>query len=31
VAKKAKEIIEKEFSEIHKFCMELSRGRYPVC
>jgi len=30
-AKKTEEIIEKEFSEIHKFCIELSKGRYPVC
>lgn len=27
----AKGIIEKEFSAINKFCMELSRGKYPVC
>ena len=31
VAKKAEEIIEREFSGIHKFCTELSRGKYPVC
>lgn len=31
IARKAEEIFEKEFSGINKFCMELSRGKYPVC
>ncbi|MDI6743881.1 MAG: methionine adenosyltransferase [Thermodesulfovibrionales bacterium] len=31
IAKTAEEIFEKEFSAINKFCMELSRGKYPVC
>lgn len=31
IAKTAKEIFEKEFSQINKFCMELSRGKYPIC
>lgn len=31
IAKKAEEIFEKEFSSINKFCMELARGKYPVC
>lgn len=31
IAKKAEEIFEKEFSAINKFCMELARGKYPVC
>lgn len=31
IAATARSIFEKEFSEIHKFCMELSKGRYPVC
>ncbi len=31
ITKKAEEIFEKEFSSINKFCMELSRGKYPVC
>lgn len=31
IAKKAEEIFEREFSAINKFCMELSRGKYPVC
>lgn len=31
VAKRAEEIFEKEFSEINRFCEELSKGKYPVC
>lgn len=31
VAKKAEEIFEQEFSMINKFCMELSKGKYPIC
>lgn len=31
IAKKTEEIFEKEFSSINKFCMDLSRGKYPVC
>lgn len=31
IAKKIEEIFEKEFSSINKFCMELARGKYPVC
>jgi S-adenosylmethionine synthetase len=31
IAKMADEIFEKEFSRINKFCMELSRGKYPIC
>ena len=31
IARKAEEIFEKEFSSINKFCMELSRGKYPIC
>lgn len=31
VAKKTEEIFEKEFSGINRFCMELSKGKYPVC
>lgn len=31
IAKKTEEIFEKEFSSINKFCMELSRGKYPIC
>ncbi|OPY90193.1 MAG: S-adenosylmethionine synthetase [Syntrophus sp. PtaU1.Bin208] len=31
VAKRAEEIFEKEFSEMNRFCEELSAGRYPVC
>lgn len=31
VAKKAEEIFEKEFSGINRFCMELCKGKYPVC
>lgn len=31
IAKTAEEIFEREFSEINKFCMDLSRGKYPVC
>lgn len=31
IAKKAEEIFEREFSKINKFCMELSRGKYPIC
>jgi len=31
VADKTEEIFEKEFSSINRFCMELSKGKYPVC
>jgi S-adenosylmethionine synthetase len=31
IAKRAEEIFEEEFSKINKFCMELSRGKYPIC
>ena len=31
IAKRAEEIFEQEFSRINKFCMELSRGEYPIC
>lgn len=31
IAKMAEGIFEKEFSRINKFCMELSRGKYPIC
>ncbi|MCG2709666.1 MAG: methionine adenosyltransferase [Thermodesulfovibrionales bacterium] len=31
IAKTAEEIFEREFAGINKFCMELSRGKYPVC
>lgn len=31
IAKLAEEIFEQEFSRISKFCMELSRGKYPIC
>ncbi|MCL5062234.1 MAG: methionine adenosyltransferase [Nitrospirae bacterium] len=31
IAKRAEEIFEQEFSRINKFCMELSRGKYPIC
>ncbi|RJQ40622.1 MAG: methionine adenosyltransferase [Nitrospiraceae bacterium] len=31
IAKTAEEIFEREFSGINKFCMDLSRGKYPVC
>jgi len=31
IAKKTEEIFEKEFLGINKFCMELSRGKYPIC
>lgn len=31
IARKAEDIFEKEFSQINKFCMELSRGKYPIC
>jgi S-adenosylmethionine synthetase len=31
IAKRAEEIFEQEFSKINKFCMELSRGKYPIC
>ena len=31
IAKKAEEIFEREFSMINKFCMDLSRGKYPIC
>ncbi|MCL4457818.1 MAG: methionine adenosyltransferase [Nitrospirae bacterium] len=31
IAKKAEEIFGREFSMINKFCMDLSRGKYPIC
>jgi len=31
VARITEEIIEKELSTINRFCMELSKGKYPVC
>jgi S-adenosylmethionine synthetase len=31
IARLAEGIIEREFSNINRFCAELSRGRYPVC
>jgi len=31
VAKKTEGIFEKEFSRINRFCMELCKGKYPVC
>ncbi|MEW6740807.1 MAG: methionine adenosyltransferase [Nitrospirota bacterium] len=31
IAKMAEEIFEQEFSKINKFCMELSKGKYPIC
>lgn len=31
VAKKAREIFEREFSGINRFCKELSKGKYPIC
>jgi S-adenosylmethionine synthetase len=31
IANKTEEIIAEELSEINKFCMKLSRGKYPVC
>jgi S-adenosylmethionine synthetase len=31
IAKTAEEIFDREFAGINKFCMELSRGKYPVC
>jgi S-adenosylmethionine synthetase len=31
IAKRAEGIFEQEFSKINKFCMELSRGKYPIC
>lgn len=31
ISKKTEVIFEREFSNINKFCMELSRGKYPVC
>lgn len=31
VAKKTEEIFEKEFLRVNRFCMELSKGKYPVC
>ncbi|MDI6801087.1 MAG: methionine adenosyltransferase [Thermodesulfovibrionales bacterium] len=31
IAKVAEEIFEREFYSINKFCMELSKGKYPVC
>ncbi|MBA3061114.1 MAG: methionine adenosyltransferase [Nitrospirae bacterium] len=31
IAKTAEEIFDREFAGINKFCMALSRGKYPVC
>ena len=31
VSKQAKELVEREFGAINRFCRELSRGKYPVC
>ena len=31
IKREVEEIVEKEFAQIHKFCMELSRGKYPIC
>lgn len=31
ITKPVRLIFEKEFSDINKFCMELSKGKYPVC
>jgi S-adenosylmethionine synthetase len=31
IARKAEEIFEMEFSKINRFCMELSKGKYPIC
>lgn len=31
IIKKTEGIFEKEFSRMNKFCMELSKGKYPVC
>ncbi len=31
VAKKTERIFQREFNNINKFCMELSKGKYPVC
>ena len=31
IAKTAEEIIGRELGSINKFCMELSRGKYPIC
>ena len=31
ISKKAEEIFERELSKINDFCMQLSRGEYPIC
>jgi S-adenosylmethionine synthetase len=31
IIKPARDIMEREFSNISRFCMELSRGKYPIC
>ena len=31
IKRAAEVIVQKEFSAINKFCMELSKGKYPVC
>jgi len=31
IAKKAEEVFVEELSGINKFCMELSKGIYPIC
>lgn len=31
ISNRAREILEKEFSRMDKFCAELSKGKYPVC
>ncbi len=31
IAKKTEKIFQREFNNINKFCMELSKGKYPVC
>ncbi len=31
IARKAEEIIDREFSSIGRFCLELSKGKYPIC
>jgi S-adenosylmethionine synthetase len=31
IAKKAEGIVARELASINKFCMELSKGKYPIC
>ncbi len=31
IARQAEEIIDREFSSIGRFCLELSKGKYPIC